>query len=114
MCSSDLLAQKGEGILTHRGMDMIGERGLHMLNRGMSPLPKFATGGVVGSLNNVAMNLDQQKINNAGNNNVSFNIDNRGGASTGAKGNDKKLVKELEAVVNNVLLKNKRAQTGLI
>ncbi len=107
-----ILAQRGEGIITHRGMDMLGERGLHMLNRGLPPLPKFATGGVVGSLNNVSMNLDSNRIENSSSNNVNFNIDNRGG---GGQGNgNKQLMKELEAAVTHVLIKQKRAQTGLV
>jgi hypothetical protein len=108
-----ILAQRGEGIITHRGMDMLGERGLHMLNRGLPPLPKFATGGVVGSLNNVSMNLDSNRTENSSSNNVNFNIDNRGGVQGDGKGS-KQLMKELEAAVTHVLIKNKRAQTGLV
>lgn len=44
-----ILAQKGEGILTHKGMDAIGGGAvLGAINDGRIQLPKFAQGGVVG------------------------------------------------------------------
>ena len=108
-----ILAQRGEGIITHRGMDLLGARGLRLLNRGMSPLPKFATGGVVGSLNNISMNLDQEKIASSGNNTVNMSIDNRGQVQSDGKA-DQKSLQALRAVVVDELIRQKRAKTGLV
>ncbi|GAP96087.1 phage tail tip lysozyme [Leptolyngbya sp. NIES-2104] len=42
-----ILAQKGEAVLTHKGVDLLGETAINTLNRGI--LPKFANGGMIGS-----------------------------------------------------------------
>jgi hypothetical protein len=48
-----ILTQRGEGVVTHKGMDILGAEGLAMLNKGY---PKFAGGGVIGSKGSNGLN----------------------------------------------------------
>lgn len=41
-----ILAQKGEAVLTHRAVDLLGERTISLINKGR--LPQFSEGGIVG------------------------------------------------------------------
>lgn len=40
-----ILAQRGEAVITHRGVDLLGTRAIDLINQGM--LPRFANGGMI-------------------------------------------------------------------
>jgi tape measure domain-containing protein len=40
-----ILAQRGEAVITHRGVDLLGARAIDLINEGM--LPRFANGGMI-------------------------------------------------------------------
>lgn len=72
----------------------------------------YADGGIVGNIKPIPLNLDQSKIDNRGDSNE-FNFDIKNGGGNDAK-MTKDNVKELENAVVAVLLKQKRARTGLV
>ncbi len=73
----------------------------------------YADGGVVGNIKPIPLNLDQSKIDNRGDSNeFNFDIKNGGGGENGKMTKDN--LKEMENAVVAVLLKQKRARTGLV
>jgi hypothetical protein len=76
-------------------------------------IKNYADGGVVGDIKPIPLALDQRKIDNRGDKNeFNFNIDGSDAKQSGAMG--KQQIKEFENAVTAVLLKQKRARTGLV
>lgn len=72
----------------------------------------YADGGVVGNIKPIPLNLDQSRIDNRGDSNE-FNFDIKNGGGNDAK-MTKENLREMENAVVAVLLKQKRARTGLV
>jgi hypothetical protein len=71
----------------------------------------YKDGGIVGGIRPLALSLDPDKVGGReGNNEFNFNID--GGSNNQSK-MDKGQIKDFENAVTAVLLKHKRAKTGL-
>lgn len=66
----------------------------------------------MGNIKPIPLNLDQSKIDNRGDSNE-FNFDIKNGGGSDAK-MTKENLKEMENAVVAVLLKQKRARTGLV
>jgi tape measure domain-containing protein len=104
-----IMAMRGEGVLTHRGVEAVGgERGLKLLNSGLklSDLPRFANGGIVGASTTSISNLSP--VSNSQANYFNSSISFEGSNVSESSGNSDTVRKAMEGAMVEVILKLQR------
>jgi hypothetical protein len=104
-----IMAMRGEGVLTHKGVDAVGgERGLKLLNMGtkLSELPRFANGGIIGGATATISNLSP--VSNSQANYFNSSISFEGSKVSESNGNSDTVRKAMEGAMVEVILKLQR------
>jgi hypothetical protein len=104
-----IMTMRGEGVLTHRGVEAVGgERGLKLLNSGLklSDLPRFANGGIVGASTTSISNLSP--VSNSQANYFNSSISFEGSNVSESSGNSDTVRKAMEGAMVEVILKLQR------
>jgi hypothetical protein len=106
-----IMTMRGEGVLTHKGVDAIGgETALKLINLGvrLDTLPRFATGGIVGSMGVSSAVNNIQPFNRSQINNFNSTISIEGSRSATSEGNSEVVRKAMEAAMAETVVKLKR------